>query len=406
MAESLKYFPLPMYHLTNLIKPKMTTVELQYQFTLLQTRILNEAKATPNNTASSYTVYQPSLTRLEANYILGTLDTSIASFSFDGADANKIVLASRFDGNGVRWDYCIDGHPTEGLSHWNEVSFDGSEEHKWLLTPEEVASITAENDIYIHIVGVNYNEENLYKIDIQESAGLPRTLYANDLENKVLGAVDSVQWKYEETDAWKYYKDSVPELKGNKTLILRRGATGTHLASNTSTTYTFTEDTDTEKRKYIPISHLKVKGCSSEAVNNGGSVRYAIDANLNTRWHSAWDGSDTQRYIIVELDKLSYISAVEYVPAGWGNGPAAPWAPASSRRSWAGNQRFPCPGRAAVPWPACPGGPRCTGWPPRPCPGSTPCRSCPWSPPGGAAGRRSPGRGGPWCRRWPRPRGG
>ena len=51
LAEDLKYFPLPMYHLTNLIKPKLTSVNNSYKFTLLQARILKEASATPDNTA-------------------------------------------------------------------------------------------------------------------------------------------------------------------------------------------------------------------------------------------------------------------------------------------------------------------------------------------------------------------
>ena len=320
MAESLKYFPLPMYHLTNLIKPKMVSVENSYRFTLLQTRILNEAKATPNNTASSYTVYQPSLTRLEANYILGTLDTSIASFSFDGKDANKIVLASRFDGNGVRWDYCIDGHPTEGLSHWNEVSFDGSEEHKWLLTPEEIASITAENDIYVHIVGVNYDEKNLYKIDIKESAGLPSTLYANDWENKMIAAIPSMMWKLNENDPWTLYSEAEPDLSGDKTVTVKVAATGTRLESKTEKTYTFTTNTDPDTRKYISIDHIGLHAFSTEAAGQGRHARNAIDGNLNTSWHSDWNGNDPDKFIVFKFDEVKNLTALEYFPAPGGNG--------------------------------------------------------------------------------------
>ena len=58
----------------------------------------------------------------------------------------------------------------------------------------------------LHIVGVNYSEENLYKIDIFESAGLPSTLYANDLENKInCISTISMQWKYREEDDWTFY---------------------------------------------------------------------------------------------------------------------------------------------------------------------------------------------------------
>ncbi len=320
MAESLKYFPLPMYHLTNLIKPRMVSVENSYRFTLLQTRILNEGKVVPNNTADSYTVYQPSLTRLMANYILGTLDTSIASFSFDGEDANKIVLASRFDGNGVRWDYCIDGNPTGGLEHWNEVAFDGSEEHKWLLTPEEIASITAENDIYIHIVGVDYSEKNLYKIDIKESAGIPSTLYANDWENKLIAATPVIMWKLNENDPWTLYSEAEPDLSGDKTVTVKVAATGTYLESKTEQTYTFTTNTDPDTRKYISIDHIGLHSFSTQADSQNRYAKYAIDGNLNTSWHSNWNGNDPDKFIVFEFDEPKNLTALEYFPAPGGNG--------------------------------------------------------------------------------------
>jgi len=314
IAENLKYYPLPMYQMTNQIKPKLTSQQESYKFTLLQTRILKEGSVLPN---SSTAVLQPNITRLMANYILGQMDTTIATFSFDGEDAGKIVLSSRFDGNGVRWDYSLDGKNT-----WKEVSFSAEEEHKLQLTADEIASITSENDLYVHIVGVNYSEENLYKIDIQESVGLPSTLFASDLENKILGAVDSVQWKYKESDEWKFYGESQPDLTGDKTVILKMGATGTYLASNTSTTYTFTEDVIDKKRKYISVDHLSIHAVSSEATGSGqnGNAIYALDGNYNTRWHSDWIGGDTKRFITVKLDHPYNISAVEFVPAGGGNG--------------------------------------------------------------------------------------
>ena len=195
IAETLKYYPLPMYQMTNQIKPKLTSQQESYKFTLLITRILKEGSVLPNGSPE---VLQPNITRLMANYLLGEMDSTIATFSFDGDDAGKIVLSSRFDGNGVRWDYSLDGKKT-----WKEVSFSAQEEHKLQLTQKEINSMTSENDLYVHIVGVNYSDENLYKIDIKESAGLPATLFASDLENKLLGAVDSIEWKYNEKDSWR-----------------------------------------------------------------------------------------------------------------------------------------------------------------------------------------------------------
>ncbi|MDE5539287.1 MAG: discoidin domain-containing protein, partial [Bacilli bacterium] len=311
LANKLMAFPLPMTHLLNLIKPKLTSVASVYQFTLLQTRTLTAASTLPN-TATNI-VLQPSVTRTEGNYLLGRFDKTIATFSFDGNDAGKIVLSSRFDGNGVRWDYSLDGKKT-----WHEVSFTGEEEHKLQLTPEEIDSITAENDIYVHIVGVNYDEENLYRIDIKTSK-VSENVYANDLENRVVGVDLTYEWRNSEYDDWTSYKEASPNIVGNKKLYVRVGANGTYLPSD-SVTYTFTEDNQPDTRKYIPVSHLSVHAVSTQATNNAGAATYAIDGNYNTRYHSAWNGTDTERYVVIKIDNPVYLSAVEFVPAGGGNG--------------------------------------------------------------------------------------
>jgi len=314
IAEGLKDFPLPMYHLTNLIKPKLTSVQSSYKFTLLQTRTLTAA----SQLTTSDKIVSPSLTRTEANYLLGKIDKTIATFSFDGDNAEKIVLSSRFDGNGVRWDYSLDGKQT-----WNEVSFTADEPHKLKLTKEQIASITAENDIYVHIVGVNYKEENLYKIDITNGT-LPTYdngdyLYGNDLENRVIGVDTTMEWRMAGNTKWTSYKDSSPDLTGNKTVEVRVGATGTKLPSPLAT-FTFTQDVQSDTRKYIPVSHLTLHSVSTEATAQRGNATYAIDGNYNTRWHSAWNGTDTNRFISIKLDNPAYLSAVEFVPAGGGNG--------------------------------------------------------------------------------------
>lgn len=314
LADSLKYFPLPMYNLTNLIKPKMASVENSFKFTLLQTRTLVDAKTTPNNTADSYTVYQPDLTRLEANFLLGKMDSSLATFSFDGSDAGKIVLSERFNGNGVRWDYSLDGKKT-----WNKVSFAGEEEHKLQLTQAQIKSITSENDIYVHIVGTSYEDNNLYKIDITDGALLTE-LFANDLENRIVGVNLNTEWRYKESDSWTSYNITSPDLTGDKTVQVRQAATGTTLASAASQMYTFTKDNQPDTRKYIPVSHLTIEAVSTEATNQGGAAIKAIDGNYNTRYHSAWNGTDTERFITIKLDKPVILSAVEFVPAGGGNG--------------------------------------------------------------------------------------
>jgi len=310
LSDSFLEYPLPFYQLSALIKPKFTSNAYQFKYSLLVTSTLTKAK-----NYQGTDVLQPGVTRVEASYLLGLFDSTLATFSFDGNKANKIVLSNRFDGNGIRWDYSLDGKKT-----WNEVSFTGDEAHELELTAEQIASITAENDIYIHVVGVNYSEENLFKIDIQESLGLPSTLYANDLEDKLIAAVPTMMWKYNENDKWTYYKDAEPDLSGDRDVIVKAGATGLYLASKDSVTYHFTNNVQPNDRKYVKIEHLSIESVSSEATAQGRYARNIIDGNINTNWHSAWNGSDRTKEIVIKLDEPRNITAMDYYPLAGGNG--------------------------------------------------------------------------------------
>ncbi|MDE6292407.1 MAG: discoidin domain-containing protein, partial [Bacilli bacterium] len=311
IAEALKHFPLPMYHLTNLLKGKFTSVEYGFRFTLLQTRILEFGSS--RNTSNTTEVLQPGVTSTEAKYLLGKTDKTLATFSFDGDNANKIVLAERFNGSGVRWDYSIDGK-----NNWKEVAFEADDDHKWLLSKSEINAITAENDIYIHIVGTDYSDNNLYKIDITKGT-IPSNYFANDLENRVVGVSLAAEWRMAGTSTWTSYATQSPDLTGDKTVEVRIAPTGTQLASD-AVTYTFTADNQPDTRKYIPVSNLSIHAVSTEATANQGHATNAIDANYNTRYHSAYNGTDTNRFMVIKLDEPTYVSAVEFVPAGGGNG--------------------------------------------------------------------------------------
>lgn len=326
LTSSLKYFPLPMYQLSNLIKPKLVDVTNSYKFMLLQTRTLKEASVVPNNDTENYYVYQPSLTRVEANYLLGKVDNSIATFSFDGDDAGKIVLSSRFDGNGVRWDYSLDGK-----KNWEEKAFTAEEEHKLQLTEEELNSISDENDIYVHIVGVNYDEENLYKIDIH-STKAPKNLYNNDLENKVIGATDTMEWRLIENTSsskknskvkslnnWTSFGEELPDLTGDKTVEVRYGRHGVNLESE-SLTFEFTKDKIDETKKYVSIEHLSIDSYSTQS-KDGKRPYYApnaIDGNAYTLWHTDFSinvlNEETKPFITIKLDVPKVISEVEFLP--------------------------------------------------------------------------------------------
>ncbi len=297
ITSTLRYYPLPMYDLLRMIEPYMSSNEYIVKFNMLKQNNLTLASLATDNES-----IQASAVREVANYLLGNIDTEIASFSFDGEKAGQIVLSSRFDDVGVTWEYSLDGKKT-----WKQTNL-----HAVQLTDDEIASITAENDISVHIVGADYSDVNIYTIDIGTST-MPNNLYNNDLENSVIGVTNKMEWRLSSSDDWTNFKVATPDLSGDKTVYVRVGYTGVNLPSSEKS-YSFTTDTDTAVRKYIPIKHLSIAEVSSEATGNGGHATNAIDGNIHTMWHSSYDGSDTSRYIIIELDEERYLSALEYVP--------------------------------------------------------------------------------------------
>ena len=302
IATSLKYYPLPMYDLLKLIEPSIETTEYTVSLNVLLTKTLTEAtQVTSNETI------QETAVREVANYLLGNEDTELATFSFDGENAGAIVLSSRFDGVGVAWEYSLDNKATWIQTH----------EHKLQLTNEELESITAENDILIHIVGADYEDENIYRIDISKGS-TPTNLYNNDLENKIIGATDIMEWKYEQSDNWTSFNTEIPDLTGDKKILVRVKATGVYLPSD-ELTYTFTEDNQLDTQKYIPIDNLSIFQVSSEEPGHNEQAQNVIDGNINTIWHSSWNGDDSERYIIIKLDEPKYLSALQYMPRQIGN---------------------------------------------------------------------------------------
>ena len=86
------------------------------------------------------------------------------------------------------------------------------------------------------------------------------------------------------------------------------GMLTTNTLASDYVSFDFTEDIIDMKKKYIPISYLNIYDVSTEATSNQGNAIFAIDGNYNTRWHSALNGTDTERFITIKLNKEVHLS--------------------------------------------------------------------------------------------------
>ncbi len=127
-----------------------------------------------------------------------------------------------------------------------------------------------------------------------------------------------MEWRYSYNSSWISFKEQIPDLTGNKEVVVRVRATGVYLPSD-ELIYSFTEDNQLNTQKYISIDKLSVFQVSSEEPGHNEQAQNAIDGNINTIWHSSWNGDDSERYIIIKLDEPKYLSALQYVPRQFGN---------------------------------------------------------------------------------------
>ena len=297
IAEKLKYAPLPMYDLFRITLPRIneSSSHLMKYNMLLENSLKRDSRVKWNEILESQAVSQT------AKHLLGQVDTTVATFSFDGANPNTIVLSeSKFGGNHIVWDYSIDGGVT-----WKQV-----EDKKITLSAEEIEKISVEKDLLIHIVGVDYSAENIFNIDIK-AGNAPTNLYANDLENRVIGAWQPLDYYDEITNTWLKYNGNKHRIIGNNTLTIRASATGTTKAS-TAVKYNFTEDNQPETRKYINVMHISSLA-SSPPYNNDKKPTNMIDGNPKTNYYSTVAGD---KFLEYKFDTPVKLSAIEYLPYG------------------------------------------------------------------------------------------
>lgn len=304
IIDNFTYYPNALNDLLKLIEVNLTN-ELRINIDNLENNALIKAsKATSSQVSHSKACNEI------ASVILGKENNKMAEFSFDGDNKNKIVFNEMYKDYDISWSYSLDG----GITRSNKI-LDKSYE----LSQEEINKINENNDILIYLDGLDVNTPS-YTIDIEKKE-TPAYLYNNDLENKVIGATAMMEWRYSGSNTWVEFRYQEPVLEGDASVDVRYMASKNLLASD-YVSLTYTKDIEDLTKKYVPISYLNIHEVSSEATGSGqnGWAIYAIDGNYHTRWHSNWNGTDSERFITIKFNESIYLSKIDFVPANGGNG--------------------------------------------------------------------------------------
>ena len=301
VAKVYAYHPLPMYDMVTRIGTKVTSPEYKTQLMMLKDKTLrNAVKATASDTIYSNEV------SVIANAILGVVDNRVATFSFDGTNAGKIVLSKQFQSAQVTWRYSLDGG-----NKWTQVY-----EHSTQLSDEELSLVNATDDIKIHINGLPLTDANIYTIDINKGVFPTHLISVDDLENRLSGTNDQMEWTLDPTSSeWTSFSEGSPNLKGDVVVYLRLKASGTNTTSD-PVHYTYTMNASSLTNRYISRSNLEAVSASS---TGKGDVKNILDGNTTTTWRSkpgaVFSGTYPVSNVVVKIvDKPRYVSEIDYTP--------------------------------------------------------------------------------------------
>ena len=232
----------------------------------------------------------------------------IATFSFDGENANKLVLAPKYStGSTIEWEYSLDGGETKKTVTSSSIS----------LTDEELNTLNTTDDILVSIVG----DDRVDRIQITKQEA-PTGFRINDLENQFLKVdkrkLRNLEYSTDNGLTWQEYDPENTRVTADGAVKFRYSRHENKIESDI-VEYTFTADNQPDTRKYVPLKHISLYGYSSQQNDSNEAARNMLDGDINTYWHNNWNG-ETDKYYTVQFDRPRYITSIDYLPYSGPNG--------------------------------------------------------------------------------------
>ena len=225
VINAYTYYPYAMVDLLKVIRPNLSSDD-RADIDIARADALNvAARATKND------VFQDAACRDIAKTIMGRNKVDLASFSFNGDNANKIVINNSYGSFSVPVEYSLDGG-----NKWVTTAAGTSSIQ---LTAEEVKSINVNDDIKVRLVGSSY----VFTIDIKK-ASTPdtKTLTRNNETKRLEGKTANLEYSLDDGKTWQdYTNDTV--FKENEVIKVRYKSNGVFLFSD-SIGYTFLSNSD------------------------------------------------------------------------------------------------------------------------------------------------------------------
>ena len=291
VASSMRYYPMPCWNLIHdEILPHLDKGSDEWAAAYDAAAQAMDDAAVADDTQ----ILQPSPCNALAKWIKGGQYGYVmpVSFSLIGSSKDSIVVADGWAE--VDAEYSLDGGDT-----W--VPFKGMTK----LDADAMAQVNADDDVLVRFSG-----NHTWRIDVTQAA-MPdlSTLWVNQRENFVTNISGTIEYSTDGGETWIATTKSTPRFADGQTVLLRGAQCATTFPSQPVSVTFDTEDVDW-KHAYIALNRIVGTQCSSALSKQ--PKEQAVDGNGNTYWLTA--NVDHDKWLTLELDGVTKVSAVEYVP--------------------------------------------------------------------------------------------
>ncbi|ADE19548.1 discoidin domain-containing protein [Mycoplasma crocodyli] len=298
VLTNLKMYPHPYNNIVKQVVNSLKGDEHKFELnSLLKKNLVRDSRIDKSE------AYDHGIINEQARGILGDLNTDLATFSFSGDKANKIVINDMYKNSDTELRYSIDGGSTFKTSREKEV----------LLSDEEITLLTDSNDI---VVGLSGTSET-FRINLSSLPLDSNKYYYNNLTQKLYGdGVDKLLWS-EDKKTWTSFKEQAPKIteEQGKEIFIKRLAFDKVLPAG-PISFTFYPTKLEKEDAYLPTYLFKFT--ASDGGKNKEASK-AVDEDFNSYYETGEQKDPSKMFMQWEFNKPIKVSKIEYLPKG-GNG--------------------------------------------------------------------------------------
>ncbi|WP_027334072.1 discoidin domain-containing protein [Mycoplasma elephantis] len=239
-----------------------------------------------------------SVTNEQARGILNGNNFTLATFSFSGENANKIVINEIYKNSSNKYRYSLNGEQTF------KETFDSIIE----LNDQEIKELNRADYISVGIIGSNHT----YHINIQSQTINQNDYQINLDEGNLSGDKNNLLWSLDKIK-WNSFIDNELRVNSKTNVFVKKHAHDNKKESNILE-YELNKNKYHTSDIYLPSNKYKGQATNDETKKENLSMKHLFDGDNTTAWHTNYNSQNEQKIITWIFDEAIDISKIEYIP--------------------------------------------------------------------------------------------